>query len=85
MELFLPRRSERLRGAAAGREFFCFFDPDETGDIAGESREPRKFAEPGKNRSRNGGGRHNAERNRKGEEMGAGRQNQRPGQSRKNK
>lgn len=34
-----------MRGAAAGeRIFLFFFDPDETGDLAGGSREPRKFA-----------------------------------------
>ena len=49
---FLSRQRERLRGAAAGREFFCFFDPDETGDLAGESREPEKICETGKNRGK---------------------------------
>lgn len=44
-----------MRGAAAGREYFDFFDPDETEDLAGESREPRKFAEPGKNRGQKWG------------------------------
>lgn len=37
-----------MRGAAAGREFLIFFDPDETGDLAGESREPEKICETGK-------------------------------------
>lgn len=36
-----------MRGAAAGREFFCFFDPDETGDLAGESLEPEKICGTG--------------------------------------
>lgn len=44
-----------MRGAAAGERIFCFFDPDETEDLAGESREPRKFAEPGKNRGQKWG------------------------------
>lgn len=36
-----------MRGAAAGRKFLNFFDPDETGDLAGESREPEKICETG--------------------------------------
>lgn len=36
-----------MRGAAAGRESFCFFDPDETEDLAGESREPEKICGTG--------------------------------------
>lgn len=44
----MPRQREQLRGAAAGGEnFFVFFDPDKTGDLAGESREPEKICGTG--------------------------------------
>lgn len=36
-----------MRGAAEGREYFDFFDPDKTGDLAGESREPEKICGTG--------------------------------------
>lgn len=40
-----------MRGAAAGGEkVFCFFDPDETEDLAGGSRNRKNFAESGETR-----------------------------------
>lgn len=49
-------KSNGQRGAAAGgRKSFLFFDPDETGDLAGGSRNRRNFAEPGKNRGQEWG------------------------------
>ena len=43
-------KSNGQRGGGGEKKFFVFFDPDETGDLAGGSRNRRNFAESGENR-----------------------------------
>nr|DAF91152.1 MAG TPA: hypothetical protein [Siphoviridae sp. ctKNZ79] len=57
METFLSRRRNRSRGAAEGGEkVFCFFDPDETEDLAGGSRNHENLQKRAKIGGRNGAG-----------------------------
>lgn len=47
MELFCPGNANSCAARRRGERIFYFFDPDKTGDLAGESREPEKICETG--------------------------------------